>query len=75
MARQAGQVSQSILFEALPMTPVQRLPAVTCVHWPLIIPGEYDTAPQRVQTATGCGLWSCMRASSVARNVDTVEHT
>lgn len=57
VARQAGQASQSALFAALPTTPVQRLPAVTCEHWPLIISGEYDNAPQRVQTATGCGFW------------------
>ena len=57
VARQAGQASQSALFAALPMTPVQRLPAVTCEHCPLIISGEYDNAPQRVQTATGCGFW------------------
>lgn len=57
VARQAGQASQSALFAALPMTPVQRLPAVTCEHWPLIISGEYDNAPQRVQTAAGCGFW------------------
>lgn len=30
VARQAGQASQSALFAPLPMTPVQRLPAVTC---------------------------------------------
>ena len=57
VARQAGQASQSALFAALPITPVQRLPAIVCEHWPLIISGEYDTAPQRVQTATGCGFW------------------
>lgn len=57
VARQAGQASQSALFAPLPMTPVQRLPAVTCEHWPLIISSEYDNAPQRVQTATGCAFW------------------
>ena len=57
VARHAEQASQSALFAPLPMTPVQRLPAVTCEHWPLIISTEYDNAPQRVQTAIGCGFW------------------
>jgi hypothetical protein len=62
VARQAGQASQSFSFFALPMTLVQRLPTVTWPHWPLIISGEYDTAPQRVQTATGCGFCSGMES-------------
>jgi hypothetical protein len=63
VARQAGQASQSSLFAALPMTPVQRLPAMTWEHCPLIISAEYDTAPHRVQMATGWGFCSTMDAN------------
>src|SRR5436305_12737143 len=68
--KQAEQGSQSALLVAPPITPVQRFPAVICEHWPLIISGEYETAPQRVHTATGCVFCSGMVRTTSSKGHD-----
>lgn len=52
----AAHSFQSSALRALPLTPAHLFPARICVHWPLMRFGAYETAPQRVHTATGLGL-------------------
>ena len=61
----AAHCFQSSALTALPFTPTHLFPATVCAHRPLMRFGAYETAPQRVHTATGLrlmlslGLLSC----------------
>ena len=56
MPAHAAHCFQSSALRALPLTPTHLFPAIVCAHRPLMRFGAYETAPQRVHTATGLGL-------------------
>ena len=52
----AAHCFQSSALRALPLTPTHLFPAPVCAHRPLMRFAAYETAPQRVHTATGLDL-------------------